>query len=141
MDWNLQALRRSDDDRLLAGVCAGLGAYTPIPAWLWRVAFIALCFAGGAGVVAYLVLCWQMPAADSDGAPAASRWDLHALRRSTTDRQVDGLCGGLGEHTPVPAWAWRAAFTGMIFAGGAGLVAYALLWLLLPKGELAATRT
>ena len=70
MDWNLQQLRKSSTDRHLDGICGGLGEYTPVPSWMWRVAFVALCFAGGAGAVAYLILSLLMPKAGSAGAAA-----------------------------------------------------------------------
>ena len=59
-------------------------------------------------------------------------WNLHQLRKSSTDRQLDGICGGLGEHTPVPGWMWRVAFVALCFAGGAGVVAYVLMWAFVP---------
>ena len=37
-------------------------------------------------------------------------WDPGALRKSVRDVWLAGVCGGLGEHTPLPAWAWRAIF-------------------------------
>lgn len=58
----LQNLRRSREDLKLGGVCAGLGKYTPLPAWIWRAAFLGLAFCGGVGVVAYGVLWVCMPA-------------------------------------------------------------------------------
>lgn len=135
MDWNLKALRKSASDRQLDGICGGLGARTPVPSWMWRVLFVALCFAGGAGAVAYLLFALLMPAASSGGAPAADAWNLHALTRSTTVAEVGGVCAGLAEHSPVPAWLWRGAFIGLALAGGAGIVAYGLLWMFVPAGH------
>ena len=62
-------------------------------------------------------------------------WDLHQLTKSSTDIWVDGICGGLGEHTPVPAWIWRAGFTVLAFAGGAGMIAYGVLWVFMPRAD------
>lgn len=138
MDWKLQQLRKSATDRLLVGVCGGLGEYTPVPALVWRVVFVLTTLSGGAGLIVYLVMWWLMPAEDSTGATAGNTWNLHALRRSATDCQVEGVCGGLGEYTPVPSWLWRVAFVGLIFAGGIGLLGYALLWLFVPKAGHAA---
>jgi phage shock protein PspC (stress-responsive transcriptional regulator) len=135
MDWQLQQLRKSDTDRILAGICGGLGEYTPVPTLVWRVIFVLATLSGGAGVIAYLLMWWLMPAANSTGATAGKAWNLHALHRSVTDREVAGVCGGLGEYTPIPSWLWRVAFVGLIFAGGVGLLAYALLWLFVPNAE------
>ena len=141
MDWKLQQLRKSANDRVLDGICGGLGEYTPVPASVWRVLFVLTALFGCAGVVAYVLLCWLMPAAGSEGAIAGTTWNLQGLRRSATDRQVEGVCGGLGEYTPIPSWLWRVAFVGLIFAGGLGLVAYVLLWAFVPKDEHATFQT
>lgn len=141
MDWKLQQLRKSASDRVLDGICGGLGEYTPVPASVWRVLFVLTAIFGCAGIVAYVLLWWLMPAAGSEGATAGATWNLQGLRRSTTDRQVEGVCGGLGEYTPIPSWLWRAAFVGLVFAGGLGLVAYVLLWAFVPKDEHATFQT
>jgi phage shock protein PspC (stress-responsive transcriptional regulator) len=135
MDWHLQQLRKSSTDRVLVGICGGLGEYTPVPAVVWRIAFVILALSGGAGCLVYLLMWWLMPSAGSSGAVAGSEWNLHALRRSTTDCEFEGVCGGLGEYTPVPSWLWRVAFVSLIFAGGAGLLAYVLVWAFVPKAE------
>ena len=51
------SLRRSMDDRVLAGVAGGLGRYFSTDPVLFRVLFAVGAFFGGAGVLAY-VLCW-----------------------------------------------------------------------------------
>jgi phage shock protein PspC (stress-responsive transcriptional regulator) len=69
-------LRRSRTDKILGGVNGGLAEYTGIDALLWRVGFVALTLAGGAGVVVYLLLWLLMPAgppAGMAGEPAARR--------------------------------------------------------------------
>lgn len=35
---------------------------------------------------------------------------LHRFTRSDTDYWLGGVCGGLGEITPVPSWGWRLIF-------------------------------
>jgi phage shock protein C len=54
------------------------------------------------------------------------------LRRSTTDKMLGGVCGGLAEHTGIDSLVWRAGFLALSFAGGAGFLAYLLLWVLMP---------
>jgi phage shock protein PspC (stress-responsive transcriptional regulator) len=55
-------LRRSGTDRIIGGVCGGLADYSRIDPLLWRVGFVALAFAGGSGVLVYLLLWLLMPA-------------------------------------------------------------------------------
>ena len=60
---------------------------------------------------------------------------LRDLRKSSTDKKIAGICGGFGEHTPVPAWIWRALFLALIFLWGAGLIVYVVLWLCMPAAD------
>ena len=56
-------LRRSSTERMIGGVSGGLADYSGIDTVLWRVGFVALTLAGGAGVLVYLLLWVLMPAA------------------------------------------------------------------------------
>src|SRR5687768_2330155 len=62
-------LRRSRSDKMLGGVSGGLAEYSGIDPLLWRVGFVALAFAGGSGVLVYLLL-WLLMPADSVGVAA-----------------------------------------------------------------------
>jgi len=58
---------------------------------------------------------------------------LRNLSKSKTDCVLGGVCGGLGAHTPIPAWIWRAAFLfALLFLGSGGLL-YIILWIALPE--------
>jgi len=54
---NLNQLRRSKTDQWLGGVCGGLGKFTGLEAWIWRLAFFLFVACFGFGVIAYL-LAW-----------------------------------------------------------------------------------
>lgn len=56
-------LYRDKDRGTIAGVCTGLGHYFGIDSVWIKIAFILLIWAGGAGVIAYLVLWIAMPKA------------------------------------------------------------------------------
>ncbi|MPR00244.1 PspC domain-containing protein [Modestobacter sp. I12A-02628] len=55
------------------------------------------------------------------------------LRRSRQDKVIGGVCGGLAEHTGIDALLWRVGAIALTFAGGAGLLVYLLLWVLMPR--------
>lgn len=57
----INALRRSQDDAWLGGVCGGLEAFTGVAAWAWRLIFVALAVCGGTGVLVYLLLWIFVP--------------------------------------------------------------------------------
>jgi phage shock protein PspC (stress-responsive transcriptional regulator) len=53
---------RSFSDRVLGGVCGGLGASLHVSAWLVRVLWVLLTLASlGAFAVLYLLLWWMVP--------------------------------------------------------------------------------
>ncbi len=54
------------------------------------------------------------------------------LRRRRTDRIIGGVAGGLGDYLNVDPVLLRAVFVGLIIFGGAGLILYALGWVLIP---------
>jgi phage shock protein PspC (stress-responsive transcriptional regulator) len=59
--------------------------------------------------------------------------DLGRLRRSITDRHIGGVAGGLARHLDVDPIIIRVAFVVSVFFGGAGLLAYAAAWILVPE--------
>jgi len=54
------------------------------------------------------------------------------LRRSSTDRMVGGVAGGLAAHLGIDALLWRVGFVALTLAGGSGVLLYLLLWVLMP---------
>jgi phage shock protein PspC (stress-responsive transcriptional regulator) len=56
------------------------------------------------------------------------------LRRSRTDKILGGVNGGLAEYTGIDALLWRVGFVALTLAGGAGVIVYLLLWVLMPAG-------
>jgi phage shock protein C len=56
-----RVLRRTRDDRVLGGVCGGLGRYFGIDPVLLRIAFVVLAIAGGGGIVVYVVAWILIP--------------------------------------------------------------------------------
>jgi phage shock protein PspC (stress-responsive transcriptional regulator) len=72
---------------------------------------------------------WQPPPPPPPGPPARPQ-----LRRSRTDKILGGVSGGLAEYSGIDALLWRVGFVALTLAGGAGVVVYLLLWLLMPAG-------
>ncbi len=64
-EFRWPALRRSADDRLIAGVAGGLGEYFGIDPVIVRIGLIVLTFFGGVGPVLYLVSWLIVPLGDS----------------------------------------------------------------------------
>lgn len=64
-DKQIKKLYRNPDDKVLGGVSSGLSAYFGIEALYVRLAFLVLAFAGGSGILIYLILWIITPVASS----------------------------------------------------------------------------
>lgn len=66
---------------------------------------------------------------------------MNVLRRSRTDRVIGGVCGGLAEYLALDPLLVRILFIIFGIMTGMGVLAYILLWLLVPAEDAAfATR-
>lgn len=66
---------------------------------------------------------------------AGPHQDLDRLRRSTSNRYVAGVAGGLGRHFNIDPTILRVLLVVLSFFGGAGLVLYAVCWLFVPEDD------
>lgn len=60
MDYNEKRLYRSDNEKMLCGVCGGIAEYFNVDPTLIRLLWVVLAFTG-AGVLAYIVAAVIMP--------------------------------------------------------------------------------
>jgi phage shock protein C len=61
------------------------------------------------------------------------------IYRSTTDKVIGGVCGGLGEYFGIdPTWV-RVLFVLSLFAEGVGLLAYLIGWIVIPREPVVTT--
>ncbi len=57
----VRRVRRSRQDRVIGGVCGGLGRYLQVDPVLLRIAAVALALSGGLGVLAYIIAWIVIP--------------------------------------------------------------------------------
>ena len=57
---------------------------------------------------------------------------MRRLRKSSADRKICGVCGGLGEFFGIDSTVIRVVFALGIVFGGAGLWAYIICALIIP---------
>jgi phage shock protein C len=69
--WRWDRVRRSRDDRILTGLCGGLGRYFEVDAVVVRLAFLVLALANGLAVFAYLLGWITIPTEEPDDALTA----------------------------------------------------------------------
>jgi phage shock protein PspC (stress-responsive transcriptional regulator) len=100
-------MRRSSDDRIVAGVCAGAARYLNIDPIVVRVVLAVLTVAGFAGVILYVAAWILLPAEDADKSPAAQWFNLD---KNEEQVRVAGLVGAVILATLSivgdSSWAW-----------------------------------
>ena len=57
------------------------------------------------------------------------------LHKSTRDKKVAGVCGGLAEYLGIDPTIIRLAWALLIFGWGTGLLAYIIAAFILPEGD------
>ena len=125
----------------IAGVCAGLAEYLNTDVTLVRLAWVVLSIVPGGfigGIVAYIAAWAIMPEAS---APADAGAGGNRLTRSTVDRKVAGVCGGLAEYFHVDPAVVRLVWAVLTVVPGAivlGVVAYLVAWFIMPESHAAA---
>ncbi|MEO6471413.1 MAG: PspC domain-containing protein [Aeromicrobium sp.] len=123
-------VKRSTDDRMIAGVCSGLAKYLNIDPVVLRVVLAALTFVGFAGVVLYLAAWFLLPT-DTDPKSVAAHW----FKLDENEEQVRTIGLIVAGVLAVTAGAgifdgqWSAPFPWI------GIVAFALLyvWVIKPR--------
>lgn len=67
---------------------------------------------------------------------------MKRLYRRAEDRKIAGVCAGLGEYFELDPVFFRLFFLFSILFGGLGVIAYIMLWILVPlrAGEHASAR-
>jgi phage shock protein C len=55
------------------------------------------------------------------------------LQRSRTEKMLGGVCGGLGEYFGVDPTIIRVLWVAITLLGGAGILLYLILWVVMPE--------
>ncbi len=61
MDNGPKKLTKSPTNRMICGVCAGIGDYINVDATVVRILWVIFSLAGGAGLLAYIIAAIIMP--------------------------------------------------------------------------------
>ncbi len=137
-------LYRDEADKILGGVCSGIGKYFHIEPWILRILLIIT----GVGFLAYVIL-WAV-------LPSSSAVEMGSYRkklfRDGENKWIGGVAGGLASYFGVSIWLPRLLFSipflsyafndyewGSIhnmlrlsFSPGT-LILYIVLWLVIPE--------
>src|SRR5215207_5434369 len=121
-------LTRSTGDRLIGGVAGGLGRHLGVDPLAIRIAFVILTFAGGLGLIAYL-LCLLFVPVDDPAAPPL-KWGLARTVGA-------GLLAVAALVIVVPGWFWGPLLPLLLVAGA---IVYLLVRMLREDGGTQAGR-
>lgn len=152
-------LYRNADDKLIGGVCSGLANYLGVDPVILRIIFVILF---GALLWVYILL-WIIVPLQSMQSNITKR-----LYRSSDDRVIAGVAGGLAAYFNIQAWiprlifalpfvlgitsgifhaafwSWDFSFYGSHFiSGGLGstlIITYIILWIAVPVATTAAEK-
>lgn len=149
-------LYRDEQDKIVGGVASGLANYFKIDPAIIRVLFVALFFGGGSGLLIYILLWIILP---SRSLVTNIRKRLY---RDPDQKVIAGVAGGLAKYFDVTPAVPRAIFAapfiiGIIasifdsvfwgfptvlgsFGGGTFIMAYIILWMVLPEARTAAEK-
>ena len=82
-------LYRSKQDKIITGVCGGLGKYFNIDPIIPRLIFIALTISSGAGLFIYILMSFMVPA--EDGSPVIIDITEQVKNNKTNRRLIAGF--------------------------------------------------
>lgn len=153
-------LYRSENDKILGGVCGGLAAYLHIDPSIIRIIFVLIVLGSfGFGIPLYVIL-WVVLPPKSLAATVRKR-----LYRNPDSRVVAGVASGLAAYFHIQVWIPRLIFalplvTGIVTSlfrtawfdwdpapvfvfggfGGTLSIVYLILWIVLPEANTASEK-
>jgi phage shock protein C len=80
---NTKKLYRSKENRIIFGVCGGLGEYFEVDPLIVRVLFVILSLINGVGIIAYLILAVVVPEDNKD--KKAKKGGVEEVQEKTQD--------------------------------------------------------
>lgn len=151
-------LYRSEDHKLIGGICGGLANYFNIDVVIVRVVALILFFSFGFGFLAYVILWIAVPSAST----AQIGGFRKRLFRDNEDKYIGGVCSGLAHYFGINVWIPRILFlipflsffrhwgdwgpfhsfpnfVSFGFSPGSFII-YVILWLVLPEASSTAEK-
>ncbi|PKN79975.1 MAG: hypothetical protein CVU48_03490 [Candidatus Cloacimonetes bacterium HGW-Cloacimonetes-1] len=119
-------LHRSIHDKMIGGICSGIGETIGVAPLYIRLLFLVLSVYAGSTFWLYLLLWVILPVLD---APAV---DYKRFYRNPHDKMIAGVCSGLAPIFSTDATVIRLVFIGFGILGGASVWIYLVLWLFSP---------
>lgn len=153
-------LMRDPNDRIIGGVCSGLGNYFGVSPIIMRLAVLALFLGAGFGLLIYIILWIVMPLAKSstdiklmkgltiDDESVIGNMKANAepivpttvnsetgerkLLRNLDGKIIAGVSTGLASYFNIDKVFVRLGFVGLTVFNGVGILLYIVLWIIMP---------
>jgi phage shock protein PspC (stress-responsive transcriptional regulator) len=121
-------IRRKKNDKMIAGVCAGIARSIGIdPLWV-RLAFITLTLTLFHWlVIVYIIAAFIIPTDDEYDAN-----EFKKVYRLKEGKMIGGICSGLEQYFNIDVVAIRLFFIVGMFLGFS-FILYPILWIITPK--------
>ncbi|HEU5292681.1 MAG TPA: PspC domain-containing protein [Cyclobacteriaceae bacterium] len=123
-----KTLYRDQNRKILGGVCAGMANYFSVDAVWIRLIFALFTAAWGFGLLVYIVMWIVVPGSFELEEPQGTK----KMFRDNEKKVLGGVSGGLAAYFGIDIIIVRLLFVITAVFGGFGLVAYIVLWLVLP---------
>ena len=133
----MKNLHISDKEKVLTGVCAGIGESFGINANFVRGAFLISLPFGFSGFFIYLILAVILPKGEKqpEVIDVEEEEEKTKICRSWDKRMLAGVCGGFANYFGWDVSLIRIAFVAMTFACGIGALLYLFFWFIFPNED------
>lgn len=125
-------LYRDSERKILGGVAAGLAHYFGIdPLWIRLLLIIVVSGSGGLLIIAYIIMWVVVP----ESSELEEDQSLKKMFRNPEDKIFGGVASGMAAYFGTDALVLRFAFVLLTILGGAGIIAYIVLWIIVPEAK------
>ncbi len=133
-------LKRDPRNKVLGGVCGGIGNYLNIDPIFARAAFLIAMFVFGTGFLFYIILWAIIPEATPNELPPFTGSGSRKLYRNGDNQMIGGVCSGIAAYVGVDEVWLRIAFVASFLFFGTGFLAYIILWIIIPEAKTASEK-
>ncbi|UII32376.1 PspC domain-containing protein [Fulvivirga ulvae] len=131
-DTGSKKMYRDEKRKLLGGVCAGMAHYFNIdPLWIRLITLILFLGSYGGLVLAYIILWIVLP----PNYDLSEDKKLKKMYRNPDGKVIAGVSSGVATYFGVDVVVIRVLFVIFTLIGGSGLLAYIILWIILPEAK------
>ncbi|MGK7389817.1 MAG: PspC domain-containing protein [Candidatus Cyclobacteriaceae bacterium M2_1C_046] len=125
-------LYRDAKRKILGGVSAGIANYFKIdPLWIRLILILLAIGSYGIAIIAYVALWIFLP----ETYDIQEDQKTKKMYRNPQDKVIAGVSGGIAAYFGVDVMLIRLLFVIFTFIGGSGLIAYIILWIILPEAN------